>query len=868
MRKFYVLYTLVLIAQLTFAQIDSSKILIAKDTTLSFRAFLAQDSIKRLDSVRSDTLNIVSSDTANRPKPVPQRIDYKSEDSIYFDLDSMIAYMYEQVELKSKKMTLDAGRVKVDLKNHELYAYPTRDSLGKTIEKPVFNDGNDQFTAIYIKYNFKTRKGYARQVKTQQSEGFLHGQIVKIFPSGITNIKNGKFTTCNLDHPHYYIALTKAKYIPKKSIVSGPFYFVIEDIPFYFVGLPFGYFPQKRYNSSGIIAPTFHQELTRGYGLVGGGYYFALNDYMDLKVTGDIYSKGSWGITVASKFKVRYRFSGNFSFNYTHVTNGEPYLVGSFVRNSYSVKLAYVQDQKANPTSHFSININLDKGNNQQYNARDIQQFTNNTTYSSIAYQKRFRGLPANLAINANLTQNLSKHTIAGALPNISFNITNLRPFKNLGYSNRAWYKDIVFSLNSKFVNSFQTSDSLFFNDPASVLPLMKNGFVYSMPIQKSFRIFKYFNLTFGTNYTGRVYLYQISKSMQYVDSAYRLVVDTVFHPAHYVDFSTHLGLSTTLYGLFRLNFLGLKAIRHQLQPSVSFAYRPDFSRSSWGYYLPEPQDTTGTRFYAVVPNPVVGFPGRGKLNLINFTINNNFQAKIRSKKDTVNQEKKITLLDNLTINGSYNLAADSLNFSRIRVTAGTRILGSRINFSSSFDPYAVDSLGRRINVFEFERTGKILRLENLSISSSFQLNDKILHKKSDQSSKSSTPGNKEYKPYDYFNPKWNIRLSYRFAINRKFDVQNQIFNISMQQIINADFSINPTPFWQFRLGTGYDFSKMKMTNTTFYVYRDLHCWEMSLQVTPFGRMRGYYFSLKIKSPMLNFIQFKRQRSWHDNSYY
>ncbi len=857
MKKIFLVYTLFFVIQLANAQIDTL-------TKPQRDMFLKRDTL--LDTISLQDSLHTRVDT-NKPKPITQIIDYKSDDSIYFDMDSMLTKLYNKVELKSEKMTLDAGQVDISLKKNELYAYPSKDSLGRIVQKPSFNDGNDQFVAAYIKYNFKTRKGYARQVKTQQSEGYLHGQIVKIFPSGLTNIKNGKFTTCDLDHPHYYIALTKAKYIPKKSIISGPFYMVIEDIPFYFIGLPFGYFPQRRYNSSGIITPTFHQEQVRGYGLVGGGYYFALNDYMDLKITGDIYSKGSWGLTVASNYNVRYRFSGNFMFNYTHVTNGEPYLVGSFVRNSYSLRFSYRQAQKANPTSNFSMNINLDNGNNRQYNARNIQQFANNTTYSSISYQKRFRGFPANLSINANLTQNLSKGNISGAFPNIAFNVSNLRPFKNLGYNPRAWYKDIVISFNSRFVNSFETTDSVFFNHPEEVLPLMRNGFIYSMPLQKSFRVFKYFNLTFGTNYTGRVYLYQIRKSYQLVDSTYQVVVDTFFQPKHYVDFNTHVGLSTTLYGLFRFNILGLKAIRHQMRPTVSFSYRPDFSQSFWGYYLPEPGDTTGRRFYSVVPNAVVGFPGRGQQRMINFGVSNNFEAKVRDKKDTVNHERKITLIDNLSINGSYNMAADSLKFSRINVSAGTNIMGIRVNFSSIFDPYALDNKGRRINVFEFEQTGHLLRLENMSISSSFNIDSKRL-KKNKNRQKPQKENNTEYKPYHYFNPDWKLQLSYRFAITRQFDIATQDFRINMQQVINANFSITPTPYWQFRVMTGYDFGRMKMTNTTFYLYRDLHCWAMSLQVTPFGRMRGYYFTLRIKSPMLNFIQLKRQRSWHDNSYY
>ncbi len=862
MRRLFLLYSLVVCLVVNvFSQVDTVQTPALPDSVLLMDT-VAKDTVNP-----GDTIRLVRTDTA-KARPIDQPIDYSAEDSIYFDLDSMITYLYSGVQLESEKMVLQAGKIAVNLKKSELEAYPRKDSAGKVIEKPVFSDGNDEFVARYLKYNFKTKKGYARQVKTEQSEGFLHGGEVKIFPDGVTNIKQGKFTTCDLDHPHYYIAFTKAKYVPKKSIITGFSYFVIEDIPFP-IFLPFGYFPQRQYNSSGIIAPTFHQEQLRGYGLVGGGYYFAINDYVDLKVTGDIFSKGSWGITLASNYNVRYKFSGNFKFSYSHITNGEPYLIGSFVKNTYSINLTYRQSPKANPTSNFSVSINLDKGNNRQFNATDITQFANNTTASSVSYQKRFRGLPLMLSVNANLSQNLSQGTISGSLPNITLNLSRVMPFKNLGHNSRAWYRDIGFSVNSSFVNSFSNaSDSVFFANPFQIIPLMRNGYRYTIPVSKSFKIFKYFNLSTSFNYTGRVYFSQIRKHIEFVDSQYQVVTDTIYRVKHFMDFSASAALSTNLYGIFRINKFGLKAIRHKLTPSISFVYKPDFGSDFWGYYLPEPDDTTGTRYYSIVPYSVVGFPSRGLQQSINFGVNNNFEAKIFSKKDTVKHEKKITLIDNLSIRGSYNFAADSLNFSRITLNANTSVFGSRINFSTTFNPYAINENGVMINVFEFQQTGKLLRLEQMRLTASYSIDSKKFKKNKQPKQGNEEQPNTGYVPYHYFDPQWSLSTNYTFSLTRRFNTYTQTFDIELRQILNFRFDITPTPYWKFGLESGYDFDKMQLTSTTFRVYRDLHCWEMSLQVTPFGRMRGYYFTLRIKSPMFNFIQIKKQRSWHDNSIY
>ncbi len=868
MKKIFILLILALLSNAAIAQNvktlqKKQKKNISADS-LIHKKIQIKDSVSLADTSKTDTSK------KKKPQPLPQIITYKAQDSIHFYLDSSVSYFYKKVDLESGKMKLTAGKVRVDLKHSELYAYITYDSLGHVQEKPVYDDGKNKLTATFMKYNFKTKKGFARNIKTEQNQGYLHGQEVKIFPGGLVNVLHGKFTTCNLDHPHYYINLTKAKYIPGKSLITGPFNFVIEDIPLP-IGLPFGYFPQKRYRSSGIIQPTFYHEERRGLGLVGGGYYFVINDYADLKVTGDIFTKGSWGLDVASQIYVRYKFKSYVDFGVQHIVEEEPFL-GAPVRNMYKLIVQYSQAPKANPTSNFSANVQLMRGNYRQYNSYNIYNFVNNTTASSISYSKRFRNTPFVLSLTSNLTQNLSDSTISGMIPSLNFNMNQIFPFQWINrYNTRAWYHRIGIFMRSRLVNRLRTiKDTIFWQHPSMLPKYMYSGFSYYIPISTSFKIFKYFQLSPQFSYTGRVYFYRVYHTPIGINPTTHIPIvrlDTIWGINHYVDYNFSLSLSTKLYGIFHINMFGIKAIRHILTPSVGFAYKPDFSKPFWDYYRKDPTDTTGHRLYPVVPVPVVGFPQAGLQHSLTFSLNNNFQMKIRNKADTIHHEKIVNLLDRLNISGFYNFAADSLQLSPINISAGSRYGPGTFSFNASLDPYAIDNYGNRINTFEFQKEHKLFRLTRLSFSTNVNIGSNYFKqlKNKNNHQKNKNKKNQTYIPYHYFKPNWNLSLSYTFSLYKRFIPTRQIYYYIIRQVMNATFSISPTPYWSFGILSGFDFSHKSLTSTTIRVYRDLHCWEMSLSITPFGRMRSYYFSIKIKSPMFSFFEFKRQRSWHDN---
>ncbi len=841
-------------------QVDTTKTDTLQYDTLQVDSLLRIDTLALADTSIADT---------NKPKPLDRLIEYEAKDSLHFYLDSMITYMYRQVDLKSDDMELKAGKVRIDLKKNQLEAFITYDSLGRIDEKPEFSNEDDNFTAYYMKYNFKTRKGYATNVKTEQPEGYLHGSQVKIFPNGTTNILHGKFTTCDLDHPHYYINLSRAKYIPNKSIVTGPFYFVIEDIPFP-IGLPFGYFPQRKYNSSGIVQPQIFQEQERGIGLINGGYYFVINDRMDFEVLADVFSKGSWGVKTRLRINNRYRYTANFQFKYTHVASGERILLDSRRSNMFNIIFQYNQKQKANPTLQFSANVNFSKGNYEQYNAVDIMDFVKSTSRSTINLTKRFRGTPFQLTFNASVTQSFrdSITLLDISAPQINFNMNRVQPFRKLFKpTSKSWFKDISIKLNANFQNRIPSFvDTLLYYYPDTLKYLIQPGFKYTVPVNfKPIRVLRYINISPTFNYVGYVYFSYIDK---YLVNDTTVETDTIYRMRHAYQYNMALSASTNLYGLFRINAFGIKAIRHKMTPRVGFTYRPDFGDPKYGYYKPEPDDPTGTRYYNVFYISPLGSPGIGLQENLNFGINNTFEMKIRQRQGDTIVEKKVKLLDQLNISGNYNFAADSLRFSPVRLNASTTIKKTNFSLNATFDPYTIDQNGRRINVYEYTVSGRPLRMTDLRFQTSLNFRSDDFKKQQEMSRKDKEDqlGQKEqYVPYKYFDPSWNFSLHYIFSLRNVFNSTTGTSYIDMSQNLNFTFEMFPTPYWRLSIFSGYDFNQKQIVPPTIKLYRDLHCWEMFLQVTPSGKMKSYLFTVRIKSPMFRFFEFKRQRSWHDN---
>jgi len=869
-----IFFSLGLKAQNTDFNLDSNFI---KTDSLALNN--VQDSFPRTDSL--------SWKKKNRTDAITEIINYSGIDSMMFSMNDQMIYLYGTAYLETAGTELTAGRIEINMKASELSANGYEDSTGTILEKPVFKDGDQTFTCLSMKYNFKTKRGIIRDVKTEQADGFLHGTVTKIQPNKEVHILHGKYTTCNEDHPHFYIELTKAKVIPDKKIVAGPLYFVILDVPLYVIGLPFGFFPTKQKKANGIIMPTYKNEYNnRGFGISHGGYYFAMNDYYDLTVLGDIFSSGSWGTSVASTFKKRYKYSGTAFVEYSNTSLEERRIINSDQvpdslktpnRQSLRVTMSYTQDPKRNPTSNFGFNVNLDLGGFSKINAESINEYVNTTTSSSVSYQKSFPETPFNFSVSANGVQNLNDKTINLKLPTASLNMRSIPLIKRKVKTGK-WYEDFAISFTSNFDNTINTRDSLIVADPNQVLRDMQYGFRYSAPLSTAFNILKFVTCNPSLNYTGRMYPNYISQNY-IIDSLgqRKLIIDTIPGVKHNLDFSLNVPFSTTIYGLVEvkklkfkplknlLDNLGLIAFRHVATPSITYGYKPDFSTDFWKYYS-RPIDSIPyqSTAYNIFSNGIFGAPSIGEQQSIMLSLGNSFQMKVKNKKDTVTNEKKIKILDRLYLSSSYNFAADSLQLSPLSISGGTTIFNSTsVNFGGTLDPYAIDPItGIRINDYEIIKNHNLGRFTNgnISLSTSFDQNtisNFLKYKKEDFYDQG----------YNYYNVPWSVSGNYIFQYNKIFNPTTQKNQVTITQNATFSLQLTPTPKWKISVSSGYDINAQKITSTNIAMTRDLHCWNMSFSCVPFGKLKSYDFHLAINSALFKGIEYKRGESWQNSGF-
>ncbi len=828
----------------------------------------------KTDTIKTDsaTLKLVSKDA------IKDKIEYNCTDSMMFDLPQQKVYMYGAGNIQTQEMELKSNFIEIDTKKSYLTATGIEDSTKKVTGSPEFKQGTEEFKAKIIKYSFKTKQGIVTDVITQENGGYIHGSVTKMHTNKEIHILDGKYTTCDLDHPHFYVELTKAKIIPGKRIISGPMYFVIADIPIP-IGLPFGYIPSRKNAASGIIIPSYGEEDRRGFFLRDGGYYWAVNDYLDAALLGNIYTQGSWGLNLRSNFRRRYHQSGNMDIKLDNNVFGEKGLEGYSSSRAFWVQGTYAQDNKANPTSNFSFNLNFGTSKFNQLNAiQNINQYAQNTTSSSIAYTKQFPETPFSFSANVNSSQNLTEKTVNLTFPSLTFNMNRIFPFKGKSSTSSSnWYQKIGISMNSNLANQINTFDTLLFKE--KTLYNMENGFKYSVPIGTSFNILKFVNVSPSISYNGRIYTRSIRKynekliNGEMIDTAW---IDTLRNINHVYDFGFSVPFSTKLYGIFNFRKGKIKAFRHVLTPSVSYNYRPDFGTEFWNYYALDPTDSTNTRKYSYYQGAMYGTPASGKMGSVGFTLGNNFEMKVRSSEDTVKQEKKIKLLESLNFNTSYNLAVDSLNWSDISVSGGTRLFENiSVTFNANFDPYTVNEKGQTINKYEWDKNSRVARFTNggITLTSSFKSKQKKTDKTTgkDETKDKIKPQIPYYYPYPEipyadFNVPWSLNVSYSLNYSKsQFNIVNQNFDSNIIQSLNFSGNLSLTDKWQISARADYDLEVQKFVHTGFTIHRDLHCWEMGLSVVPFGTLKSYNFRINIKSSIFQGIEYKKQKSWLDN---
>ncbi|MBP5504446.1 MAG: hypothetical protein J6Y24_16860 [Bacteroidales bacterium] len=857
---------------------------------------------------------VVTVDSVKIRKPrsvVDAPIEYECDDSMMVSLTTKNVYMYGSTKVKSGSMNLESDYMQIEMESNIVYAEGTEDpETHEIIGKPVFKDKSDEFTAKSMKYNFKTKEGYVTEVNTEQQNGYLYGAQTRMHSNREIHLKNGRYTTCDLDHPHFYFELTRAKFIPDDKIIAGPSYLVLLDVPLYIVGIPFGIFPASRRRSSGIVVPKYGEETRRGLYLQDGGYYFAISDYADLQLLGSVYTYGGWGAKVISKFKVRYKFSGNLNFSYSKNISGMREFKGingtnSEVTytslNSYSLTFNFNQDPKANPHSNFGANVSYQKSRYDLQNSTRLTDITRNTTQSSINYSTTMFKV-VNLSANANMTQNFADTSISFTFPTFALSVSKFFPFKRkVQVGKQKWYEKIGSSFQANFTNSVdRINDSLFMKQ--EMFDKMRYGLEYSMPISTSFNVLKYINVSPSIQYKGRVYpnyvVHYMNPQISIDDevagrTAYG--IDTIDHVKHNFDFSTSISASTKLYGIFNFkNAKHIKAFRHVMTPTIGMSWRPDFSEPFWDFYRQDPIDTTLQRRYSIFENGIYGYPPSGKSASINFGLGNNFEMKVKTKRDTTEGKyTKIKLLETLNFSGSYNLAADSCNLSNISISAGTRLFDKvSVTMSGTLDPYKLDSAGRRTRFYLFKETNgrRWGRLTSASISTSYSIDNKTFSKTETSSAAlSANPedeaevddyGNiiataeeveerrrereerrkREDGEFSYYIVPWSLSGGYTFSYSRPSRQPAVI-----RQMVNLSGSVTFTDKWQMSVSSGFDIQEGKFTTSSLSVTRDLHCFNLSFYIIPFGVYKSYNFCLSFGSALFQGLEYKRNESWRDN---
>ncbi len=863
-----------------------------------------KDTVLDFQQVHSDVVDTVALEDTATPQKEKQEgtleypVFYHADDSILLDMKTQSVTLYGNANVTYGDIDLSAAYIVFGMQDKTLYAKGAEDdSTGTIIGNPVFKDGNETFESKEMTYNFETKRGIIKEVMTQQGEGYLHGELIKRHPNDQIHIKHGKYTTCDLEHPHFYLYLTKAKVIPDDKIVTGPAYMVVADIPIYILALPFGFFPSTQTATSGILVPEYGEELQRGFFLKDGGYYLAINEYVDLKLLGSIYGNGTWGLGTESNYNVRYRFNGRFNADYFKESIELEDGLERTYRQDLRVTWRHNQDPKANPYSRFSANVNFSTTSydkNYSYNVN----YLNNTKSSNISYNRSWPGgSPFSFSANIRHMQNSRTGNVNFKLPELALNMTRISPF-NSKTGEKKWYENFQVSYSASMVNDIHMNDSLLFEkegwDPMDYNAGFKHdipiNFVYK-PIQfrgtpttfferfvrKTLTPFQTLTITPSVRYEGVLYTKQFDKYQerewdtilnQYV---HRVETDTV-HELTYgqmIKPSVNASISPKLYGMYQFTMerFPVKAIRHVLTPTAGISLSPDISDLMPDYYHTIYDSISNRELqYSIYEGNPYGTPTSPRESgNVSLGLKNNLEMKVRSRNDTVDELKKIILLERFDFNTSYNLFADSLNWSNIRLFASTKLFSNKLNLraNATFDPYAYTLIeniygrksGRRINTFYYQETGKLAHLTNFRTNLSYRFdNNTFSFGKEEKEEKN------EHKetPYDYFTLPWNINLGYDLTVRKPYDT------VIYTQAVSFSGTLNLTKTWRINFNSGYDVERKQLTYTTINITKDLHCWELSFNMSPFGDHRFYFFSLRASSSLLADLKYEKRKNWRD----
>jgi lipopolysaccharide assembly outer membrane protein LptD (OstA) len=831
----------------------------------------ATDSV-RADSLASDSLSSKSDKKSGKSESLDYPVYYHASDSNIMDMQRKLIYLYNDAEVKYSDIQLNADFIRVDLDKKEVLAYGMPDSTGTTVGKPVFKQEDETFEADTIRYNFDSKRGIIKDVTTEMDGSYMHGGLTKRQADKTVHMVDGRFTTCNLEHPHFYFKISKAKVIPNDKIVAGPAFLVLEDIPTP-LGIPFGFFPNKKGATSGVLIPEYGED-TRGFYLSDGGYYWAINDYLDLSLTGGIYSKGGWEGRVTTNYRVRYKMSGRLSFHYNKNVFSYPGLDNYETGRLYNFKWNHKQDRKAHPSMNFSARVDLSSSAYDKFNSYAANNRLRNTKQSSINFSKFWPGTPFSFDMSLKHSQNSTDSSMTVELPQMSFNMSRIYPLKRKKASGKErFYEKIGVSYSMQSQNKVTAHEDSIFQ---TSFDQFHNGIKHSIPVTTSFNILKHLTLSPSFNYNERWYFEETNKYYDENvfnpdDSTYGGVVtekQTGFVRAW--DYRVNASLSTKIYGMWEYKSERIKALRHILTPNITYSYLPDFSDEKFDYYENYISDLRYNPYtgqidtvrgtYSRFEGGVYGAPPAGGSGSLNFSLGNKLDMKVANPDDTAKNERNVALIESLSISTRYNIVADSMNWSPLSVRGRTRIGKFNITASSSFDPYAYyqDTSDNyyTANQFEFNKTGKLARLTQATVSLD------VGFSASGEGSDNTTANDFLYGyPHSYvdFSVPWNVNFGYNLRYSKPYEEKTLTQTVD----VRGDFSL--TEKWKISFRTGYDFINEAVSYTHIEIHRDLHCWEMSLGFAPIGNNTFYNFQINVKSPMLQDLKLQRRQTWYDN---
>ena len=776
-----------------------------------------------------------------------------ADDSIKLSIDGKTALLYGNARIEYQETSISASIIKIDWIKNTITASFTTDSLGEKSGLPVFKEKNDSFIADHITYNFKTKKCSVKKIRTKEGEGFILGKTVKKVDDNIFYLKKGDYTTCDAEKPHFSIRANRIKIIPNNKIITGPAYLTFFNIPTPLI-LPFGYFPNNDKKSSGLIFPSYGESATLGFFLKDGGYYFTINDKIDLSLKSDIYSQGSWNIKSQLRYKNRYKNYGNLNIHYGNMKNSYFGFPDYSEKRDFYVRWSHKQDQKANPSFSFSANVELGSSSYHRNNSYNDNDYLKNTMSSNINLSKAWSdAFFNNLNLSFRHSQNISNNNINLTLPELSLNSKRIYPFKLLTKSQKStWYNKISIKYDLSAKNTISTVDSLLFNKKS--LEGFRNGMSHNIPINSSIRLLKYINLNSSINLRERWYLNQISKKWNQDESLVEIDTLNKFTRAH--DYSFTTGLNTKIYGIAIFNKGKIAGIKHVITPSISFRYTPDFSDEKYGYYKTVQTNELGnTQQYSIMQNGLYGSPTNNKFGNINFSLGNILDLKIRKRKDTITKIKKIKLIESFSINSSYNIFSDSLNLSNIRISARNRFLNIiDLTFSADYDPYIANSTKtNRVNKFEINTNYRLARLKYFTTSLGLNISDKSFKSNAESNEDS------DEESRDFYNIPWNINANYSLRYDKGHSNSN-FADTTQSLTISGNFKI--TKKWKIGFRSGYDFKDKKLTYSSIDIYRDLHCWEMLFNWIPLGYHKSYTLTIRVKADVLKDLKYENKKDW------